>query len=71
MMLIVIPVVIGALCTVTKSLGKGTKGLANERTSVDHPNDRIIKISQNTEKSPGHLRGLAVIPTAGENVRKH
>ena len=37
----------------------GTGGLENKRTSGDHPNDSI-KISQNTEKSPGDLRKLAV-----------
>ena len=31
----------------------------NQRTSVDHPDDSIVKISQNTEWSPGDFRGLA------------
>ena len=30
--------------------GKGTEGLGNKRTSGDHPDNRIIKIIQNTEK---------------------
>ena len=55
----VIPVVIGAL---GKSL-KETGGLGYTRTSGDQPNYRIIKISQNTEKSPGDLRRLAVAQT--------
>ena len=33
-----------------------TGGLRNKRTSGNHPNYTIIKISQNTEKSPGDLR---------------
>ena len=32
----------------------------NERTSGDHPNYSIVEIGQNTEKSPGDLRRLAV-----------
>ena len=33
-------------------------GLGNKRTSGDHPNDCIIEIGQNTEKSPGDLLSL-------------
>ena len=36
-------------------IGTGTGGLGNKRTNCDHPNDCIIKIDQNTEKSPGNL----------------
>ena len=32
--------------------GKGTKRLGNKRTSGNHPDYSIIKIGQNTEKSP-------------------
>ena len=39
-------------------LGKGTERLRNQRTSGDHPDYSIIKISQNTEKSPGDLLSL-------------
>ena len=39
---------------------KGTGGLENKRTIGDHPNNCIIEIGQNTVKSPGDLRGLAV-----------
>ena len=38
----------------------GTGRLRNQRTCGDHPDNSIIKISQNTEKSPGDLRRLAV-----------
>ena len=37
----------------------GTKRLGNKRASGDHPN-YSIKIGQNTEKSSGDLRRLAV-----------
>ena len=46
-----IPIVIGALRTIPKRIGKGTGRLGDKRTSGDHPDYRIIKISQNTEKS--------------------
>ena len=51
--------VIGAFGTVTK----GTGGLGNKRTSGDHPKYYIIKNGQNTEKSLGDLRRLAVSQT--------
>ena len=38
-------------------------GLGNKKTSEDHSNCRIIEIGQNTEKSPGNLRRLAVTQT--------
>ena len=43
--------------------GKGTGRVENLRTSRDHPNYSIIKIGQNTEKSPGDLSSLAVTCT--------
>ena len=42
-------------------IDNGTGGLGNKRTSGDHLNDSIIKISQNTEKSPGDLRRFTVV----------
>ena len=36
--------------------GKWTGKLGNKRTGEDYPNYSIIKISHNTEKSPGDLR---------------
>ena len=44
-------------------IDEGTGGLGNKRTNGDHPNDSIIKIGQNTEKSPGDLRSLVVTQT--------
>ena len=56
MKMTVIPIVIGVLGTVTKGLVKELGGLGKKRTS-------FIKIGQNTEKSPGDLRRLAITQT--------
>ena len=69
MKMTVILIVICSLSTVTKGLVKGTEGLRNIRTSGDHPNDIVIEIGQNTEKSPGDLRRLAVTQTPVRNHR--
>ena len=45
-------------------IGSGTEGLGNRRTSGAHPNYNIIEIGQNTEKSPGDLKRLAVAQTS-------
>ena len=39
-------------------IGRVTGRLRNKRSSRDHPNKSIIKIDQNTEKSPEYLRRL-------------
>ena len=44
-----------------KWIGQGSVSLRNQRISRDHPEYSIIKISQNTEKSPEDLSGLANI----------
>ena len=49
-------------------IGTGTGGLGNKRVMGDHPNYSIIKIDQNTEKSPGDMRRLAVTQTS---VKEH
>ena len=52
----VIPFAVGTLRTVSKGLEKGLEGLElGGRIETS-----IIKIGQNTEKSPGYLRRLAV-----------
>ena len=51
----VIPIIIGALGTVTKGLIQGLEDF-EMRTSGDHPNYSIIKFGQNTEKSPGDIQ---------------
>ena len=60
----VIPIVIRAL-----GIGKGTERLRNQRTIRDHPDYNIINIGQNTEKSPGDLRRLAVSQTPMKNLQ--
>ena len=59
----VIPIVIGALGTITKGLIQGLENLEISRTNRDHPNYSIVEISQNTEKSPSDLRRLLVTQT--------
>ena len=44
-------------------INKGIVGLGNNRTLGDHAKYCIIEISQNTEKSPGDLKRLAVTQT--------
>ena len=63
----IVPIVIGALGTVTKRIIKGPGGLGSWRTSGVYPNDSIIEYGQNTEKSPGDLRKLAVPQTPVKN----
>ena len=46
-----------------KKLGKVEK----QRTKRDYPNYSIVKISQNTEKSPGDLRRAAASRTPDED----
>ena len=60
----VILIVIGTLGTVTEGL---VQGLEDLEIRGDHPNYSIVEISQNTEKSPGDLRRLAVTQTPVEN----
>ena len=55
-------------CYCHQMIATRTGGLGNKRTSGDHPNKGIIKIGQNTEKSPGLFRRLAVTQTP---VKKH
>ena len=57
------PIVIGTLGTVPKGLERGTGRVRNWRMNQDHPNYSIAEVGQNTEKSPEHLRRLAVTQT--------
>ena len=50
-----------------QSIGNETGELGNKRTSGDHPKDNIIKMGQDTEKSPGDLRRLALTQTPVED----
>ena len=46
-----------------RRINKQTVGLGNKTTSGDYPNYYIIENGQNTEKSPGDLKRLAVPQT--------
>ena len=59
---------IGTLGTVTKGLVVRTGELGNKRTSIDHPDYSIVEVGQNTEKSPGDLRRLAVTQTQWKTI---
>ena len=48
-------------------IGKGTRRPENKRTNRGHPDYSIIKISQNTELSPGNLKRFALTQTPMEN----
>ena len=50
-----------------KMIGTRAGRLGNKRMSGDHPNYSTFKISQNTERSPGDMRRLAVTQTPVEN----
>ena len=63
----IIPIVIGAFGTVTKGFINGPGGFESGRPSGDHPNYSIIENGQNTEKSPGDLRRLAITQSPVEN----
>ena len=49
-------------CYSHQRIGIGTGGLGNNGTRRDCPNYSIVEIGQNTEKSTGDLRRLAVTP---------
>ena len=67
MQLTIIPIVIGV--NSNKRIAKGTRGLGSWQTSGDHPNDSIVENGQNTKKSPGDLRRLAITQTPVKNHR--
>ena len=58
MQVTIIPIVIGAIGTVTKGLLKGLEDLEVGGRVEDHPNDSIIGNGQNSNKSPGDLPSL-------------
>ena len=68
MQVTIIQIVSGAFGTVTKGLLKGLEDL-EVGGRVDHPNDSIVENGQNTKKSPGDLRRLAVTQTPVKNHR--
>ena len=62
MQVTIIPIVTGAFGTITRWLLKGLEDF-EVGTSGHHPNYSIIENDQNTEKSPGDLRILAITQT--------
>ena len=50
-----------------QKIGSGTGGYGNKKTIGDHLNYSIAEIDQNTKKSPGDIRRLAVTQTPEEN----
>ena len=46
---------------------KGSEKFGNKRTSKYHKDYSIIKINQNTERSPGDLKSLALTQTFLKN----
>ena len=67
----VIPIIIRALGTVNKGLIQVQEDLEIKKTSRDHPNYGMIVIDQNTAKSPGNLRTLAVTQTSVKNTHNN
>ena len=58
----VIPIVIGVLGTVTKLLVHRKEGV-EVRGPLETKHYNIVEIGQNTKKSPGNLRRLAITQT--------
>ena len=67
MRVMVIPVIVGALGTVTKSLEK-TVGIGNQMKNKDHTDDCIINIRLNIRKRSGHMKRLAAIQISGKKT---
>ena len=63
----IVPIVIGALGTITKGLLKGLEDLDVGGRVETIPNDSIAENGQNPETSPGDLRRLAVTQTPVKN----
>ena len=51
-------------------IGTGTGGLGNKMTSGDHQNCSIIKVGQNTEKSPWDMKEIVVTETLANTCVK-
>ena len=69
MKVMVIPILICAFGS-HQRIDTGSGGLGNKRMKGDHSNYCIIKIGQNTKKSPGNLKRLAVTQTGVKNSQK-
>ena len=53
-----------------RMIGIETGELGNKKTSGEHPNNSIVDIGQNTEKSPGDLRRHSVNQIPVENYQR-
>ena len=62
-------ILVGALGTVPKGLEKKTEGIGNPMKNQDHSDYSMVKANQNTQKSPGDQRRLAVKGTSGKNYK--
>ena len=56
----VIPIAIGALLYSQQTIGTVPEEYGNKGTRGDHPNNSIIEIVQNIDRSRGELKRLAV-----------
>ena len=65
----IVPIVIGALGTITKAMLKGLEDVevGGLYPSTNYPKDSIAEYGQNPETSPGDLRRLAVTQTPVKN----
>ena len=63
MKMTIMPIVIGAFSTANRGLLKGLEDFRNKRMIGDNPNYYVNGNHQNTEKSLGDLRKLAVTHT--------
>ncbi len=63
----IIRILVGSFGTVTNGLLKGLENLEVKLMSGDHPNNSIVENGQNTEKSHGEWRRLAVTQTPVKN----
>ena len=57
-----------SLIMVLQMLGKGSRIVGNQRTNRDYRNCGMIKIDQNTEKSPRDLRYLHSLTLKGKTI---
>ena len=57
-------VAVGELGTALKTLSKRSECVGNRTINLKKQNYSIVKIDQNTEKIPGHLRRLSVTQTS-------
>ena len=69
MQVTIMPIVIGAFGTATKGLLKRLEALEVGGRVEAIQTTALIKNGQNTKKSPGDLRGLAVTQTPVKNHR--